>query len=143
MFVTIKEKARQNPLVVAALVYMITLSIVMFTLKTDINNAIDKIETEIQQREIAVEEARQERLEQILDSNIKSCQGQNQVRALLRQRSRREIADSKEVNPSLFPDIPKEKFEKLLQKDIRHEKNNIEKASKVACKQRYELKKFE
>jgi ABC-type multidrug transport system fused ATPase/permease subunit len=138
-----KQKIKENPFLVAALVYMLTLSIVMFILKNDINNAFDKIDTEVEQRSIAVEQARQERLQQILASNIKSCQGQNQVRALLRQRSRREIEDSKEVNPNLFPDIPKEKFQRLVQKDIRHEKNNIEKASKVSCKQRYEIKKFE
>jgi hypothetical protein len=140
------EWIKERPLVLFAIAYVIIMTVTVITLNVNANNKIDnafeQIESEARARAIQVEEARQERLRQIFELEITTCQEGNKVKKALRINLHEEIQDSKEIDPALFPDIPPKEFQELIQQDIRSDRASIKILEKTNCKQRFDIEKF-
>lgn len=67
------------------------------------------------------------------DANVRGCERQNEIKAALNVRIRQDISDAhrdirttERTNPALFPDIPLEKFQQLIDRRVRRLKNRVD-----------------
>jgi hypothetical protein len=61
------------------------------------------------------------------------CVGQNEVRSIIRHNLQTELSDLDEADRSLFPDIPKEEFDRLVEAQRVQLEGQIDNVSPIRC----------
>lgn len=62
-----------------------------------------------------------------------TCGGQNEVREIIRDNTQTEIANLKNTDPSLFPNIPPDEFQRLLEERRVQLQAQVDAASPISC----------
>lgn len=67
---------------------------------------------------------------------LRECKRDNKLRSALSLDKKKQIARTKHTDPSLFPDIPLERFHRLVRKSVRQQRESLGDVSPAPCNKR-------